>query len=49
VTGNPARFFRPPYVGTRGWVGVDLTGDVDWGLVEMLLEDAHRTVAAGGR
>ena len=36
--------FVPPYVGTRGWIGIRLDGDVDWGLVEELLEDAHRTV-----
>jgi hypothetical protein len=39
------RFFRPPYVGSRGWVGVRLDGDVAWDEVEELLEDAYRTVA----
>ena len=44
----PARFFRPPYVGVRGWVGVylDLPGDeVDWDELAELLEDAYRMVA----
>src|SRR5580692_11254039 len=27
---DPSRFFRPPYVGSRGWVGVRLDGVVDW-------------------
>lgn len=36
--------FVPPYVGKRGWVGIRLDGDVDWGLVEELLEDAHAAV-----
>jgi len=27
---SPKRFFRPPYVGTRGWLGVRLDGRVDW-------------------
>jgi hypothetical protein len=39
------RYFRPPYVGGRGWLGVHLDGDVDWDEVEMLCEDAYRTVA----
>jgi hypothetical protein len=39
------RFFRPPYVGHRGWVGLRLDGDVDWSEVEEVLTDAYRTVA----
>lgn len=39
------RYFRPPYVGHRGWVGVRLDGRVAWDAVEELLEDAYRTVA----
>ena len=27
---DAARFFRPPYVGQHGWIGVGLDGDVDW-------------------
>lgn len=42
---EPARYFRPPYVGARGWVGVHLDGRVDWVMVEALCEDAYRTVA----
>jgi hypothetical protein len=41
----PGRFFRPPYVGSRGWLGVRLDGEVDWAEVEMLCEDAWRVVA----
>ena len=36
------RFFRPPYVGHRGWIGIRLDGDVDWDEVGELLEDAYR-------
>jgi hypothetical protein len=39
------RFFRPPYVGERGWLGVRLDGDVDWDEVAAICEDAFRTVA----
>jgi len=39
------RYFRPPYVGHRGWVGVRLDGDVPWDEVPELLEDAYRLIA----
>ena len=45
VEADPGRYFRPPYVGGRGWLGVRLDGVVDWDEVEMLCEDAYRTVA----
>lgn len=45
VDADPTRFFRPPYVGGRGWVGVRLDGRVDWGAVEALCEEAYRAVA----
>jgi hypothetical protein len=40
VASDPARFFRPPYVGGRGWIGVFLDVPVDWRQVEDLLLDA---------
>jgi hypothetical protein len=45
VTASPQRFFRPPYVGHRGWVGARLDGDVDWDEIALLCEDAFRCVA----
>jgi hypothetical protein len=42
---SPETFFRPPYVGGRGWLGRRLDGRVDWGEVEMLCEDAYRAIA----
>jgi hypothetical protein len=42
---SPDRTFRPPYVGTRGWIGVRLDGPVVFDEIEMLLEDAYRCVA----
>ena len=45
MAADPERFFRPPYVGGRGWVGLRLDGKIDWGLVEDLCEDAYRAVA----
>jgi hypothetical protein len=45
IASNPTRFFRPPYVGARGWVGVRLEGDLDLEELDTLLEDAYRCVA----
>jgi hypothetical protein len=45
VMAEPARFFRPPYVGHRGWLGVRLDVDVDWKEIAGICEDAYRLVA----
>jgi hypothetical protein len=45
IAADEHRFFRPPYVGHRGWIGVRLDGDVDWDQVADLCEDAYRAVA----
>jgi predicted DNA-binding protein (MmcQ/YjbR family) len=42
---RPDRFFRPPYVGPSGWVGVWLDGPVDWDEVGALLTDGWRLTA----
>jgi hypothetical protein len=42
---DPQRFFRPPYVGHRGWLGVRLDGPVDWSELAELCEDAYRVIA----
>ncbi|MEV4841192.1 MmcQ/YjbR family DNA-binding protein [Nonomuraea sp. NPDC049486] len=46
VAHDPARFFRPPYVGHRGWLGVylDVEG-VDWDEIAELVTDAYRQTA----
>jgi hypothetical protein len=41
----PDRFFVPPYVGHRGWVGVWLDGPVDWDEVAGILLISWRLVA----
>lgn len=45
IESDPARFFLPPYVGHRGWLGVRLDGDVDLDEVETLCVEAYRCVA----
>lgn len=45
VEAEPSRFFRPPYVGHRGWLGVYLDVPVDWDEVTEIVEDAYRMIA----
>lgn len=49
VAEDPARFFRPPYVGHRGWLGVRLAADglgqPDWTEIAEIVRDAYRRVA----
>ena len=46
LAADPGLFFRPPYVGGRGWIGVRLDADpVDWTEIAELCEDAYRTLA----
>ena len=45
IEADPERFFRPPYVGANGWVGVVLDKRPDWTLIERLLRDAYLHVA----
>jgi hypothetical protein len=45
VQADPQRFFRPPYVGHRGWLGVYLDVEVDWGEMAIIIERAYRRVA----
>jgi hypothetical protein len=42
---DPVRFFQPPYVGHRGWLGVRVDKRPDWAEVEQVIKDAYRTVA----
>ena len=46
VGSDPDRYFRPPYVGHRGWVGVVLDTRPDWPVVAGLVEEAYRHVAS---
>ena len=41
----PERFFVPPYVGHRGWLGAYLDVPQDWEEIAELVEEAYRLVA----
>jgi hypothetical protein len=45
LASEPGRFFRPPYVGVRGWIGVRLDGETDWAEIAELCQDAYRVIA----
>jgi hypothetical protein len=45
IAASPATYFRPPYVGHRGWLGVRLDAGIGWDEVAELCEDAYRAVA----
>ena len=45
VATEPERFFRPPYVGGRGWLGVRLDGEIDWGEIAAVCQEAYRVIA----
>jgi predicted DNA-binding protein (MmcQ/YjbR family) len=45
IDADPKRFFRPPYVGARGWVGVILDTKPSWAMIESMVRDAYLHVA----
>ncbi len=45
IAADPERFFRPPYVGHRGWLGLRLHGEMDTDELAGIVEDAFAAVA----
>lgn len=45
IGADPERFFVPPYVGQKGWVGVRLDRDPDWDEVAELVRRSYRLIA----
>jgi hypothetical protein len=45
VGADPERFFAPPYVGPKGWIGVRLDRGVDWEELEALVTESYRMTA----
>ena len=48
VRGEPEHYFRPPYVGHRGWIGVRLDRGLEWNEIAGAIEDAYSCVAPAG-
>lgn len=38
-------FFKPRYVGSKGWIGVYIDAGTDWREVAELVEDSYRLIA----
>lgn len=49
IDAEPERFFRPPYVGHKGWIAVILDTGPDWDMVASLVAQAHGMIAAKRR
>ncbi len=46
VDAEPDRFYVPAYVGSKGWVALDLeAAAIDWSEVTAILQDAYRLTA----
>ena len=46
VASNPARFYMPAYVASKGWVGLRLdVGEIDWDEVKELITHSYLLVA----
>lgn len=45
IRDRPTRFFKPPYVGPAGWIGVWLDKNPPWKEIELLVEESWRLIA----
>jgi hypothetical protein len=45
VEADPRRFFVPPYVGSKGWLGIRLDRRPNWAVVAALIEEGYRRAA----
>lgn len=45
VKSNPDLFFVPPYVGSKGWIGMRLAAIRDWDEVADLIHESYRLTA----
>jgi predicted DNA-binding protein (MmcQ/YjbR family) len=45
IAGDPDRYFVPPYVGARGWIGIRLDRTNDSGHLADAIEESFRLIA----
>ena len=45
VAADPALFFVPPYVGSKGWIGMRLDASPDWDEVAIIVRRSYRLTA----
>src|SRR5256885_4521152 len=49
LTLEPNRFFKPPYVGPSGWVGIYLDKRPNWKIVGEIIRDGHSLLVKKNR
>ena len=49
VEGDPVRYFVPPYVGARGWIGARLDRKPDWAAIEALVTESYAMTSGPAR
>ncbi len=49
VSQEPDKYFRPPYVGVRGWIGAYLDVPVDWDEIAEMVREARACVSTSKR
>ena len=49
IQAHPSQYFKPPYVGVKGWLGIYLDVEVDWAEAEAIIGEAHASVTPKGR
>ena len=42
IGSDKRKFFKPPYMGARGWVGIRLDDNTDWGELAAILADGYQ-------
>jgi hypothetical protein len=42
ISSDSKRFFKPPYMGHKGWVGVRIDGKPDWEQLTAILKDGYQ-------
>ncbi|MBX3084590.1 MAG: MmcQ/YjbR family DNA-binding protein [Anaerolineae bacterium] len=45
INSEPERFFRPPYVGQHGWIGIWLDVALDWEFIRHLITQSYQMTA----
>jgi predicted DNA-binding protein (MmcQ/YjbR family) len=45
IGADPARFYKPAYVGPKGWIGIRLDDSADWAEIASLIERSYRMTA----
>jgi len=45
IEAAPDRFFAPPYLGPKGWVGIRMNAGTDWAEVAALVLRSYRLIA----